>query len=62
MTQEEAENKVYNKYDMEVLKDILRYSDKWASSFEWDNSKTEVDFEDIEEALIFLEQHRSKKD
>jgi hypothetical protein len=55
MTREEAETAVYKKYDMEVLKDILRYSDKCPSAFDWDNSKLEVDFDDIEEALILKE-------
>jgi len=61
MTQEEAIKEIKEKYDIEALRSILRFSEKHPSMFEWDDNKEYVDIEDILYAFTYVVLHKHKE-
>jgi len=61
MTREEALKIVEDRYDVEALMQILRFSEKNPSNFTWDDGKEYIDVEDVLEGLICIELTRPKE-
>ena len=61
MTREEALKIVEDRYDVEALMQILRFSEKNPSNFTLDDGKEYIDVEDVLEGLICIELTRPKE-
>ena len=57
MTEQEAIDYVDERYDMDVLFDIMRHVSKCPSSYTFDRTKEELDYDDIRLALIDQAMH-----
>ena len=61
MTRTNALKIVKDRYDIDALEQILRFSEKSPDRFQWDDNKEYLDVEDVIEGLICIELNRPKK-